>query len=156
MSPPEFDSQGNLAVGVHPAPLKEVIARFGHGTSQRQLVTSRLIRVYELANNTSKLERFIIFGSYDTAKADPNDVDIILIMHDDFTQQECAVEARPLFDHLRAQQEFGASVFAIRHRGFCPIFIRKWLFTTICTAGQTRRTMVCRRCTMIFQITRFE
>ena len=39
---------------------------------------------------------------------------IILIMHDDFTQQECTVEARPLFDHLRAQQEFGASVFAIR------------------------------------------
>lgn len=68
----------------------------------------------ELARNTSRLERFIIFGSYVTAKADPNDVDIVLIMHDDFTQQECAVEARPLFDHLRAQKEFGASVFAIR------------------------------------------
>jgi predicted nucleotidyltransferase len=114
MLPPEFDSQGNLPAGVHRASLDEVIARFGHGTSQRQLVTKRLIRVYELANNTSKLKRFIIFGSYVTAKADPNDVDIILIMHDDFTQQECAVEARPLFDHLRAQQEFGASVFAIR------------------------------------------
>jgi predicted nucleotidyltransferase len=114
MSPPEFDSQGNLPVGVHRASLDEVIARFGHGTSQRQLVTTRLIRVYELASNTSKLKRFIIFGSYVTAKADPNDVDIILIMHDDFTQQECAVEARPLFDHLRAQQEFSASVFAIR------------------------------------------
>lgn len=114
MSLPEFDSQGNLPVGVHRASLDEVIARFGHGTSQRQLVTTRLIRVYELASNTSKLKRFIIFGSYVTAKADPNDVDIILIMHDDFTQPECAVEARPLFDHLRAQQEFGASVFAIR------------------------------------------
>ena|SRR5450432_889605 len=114
MSLPEFDSQGNLPVGVHPAFLDEVIARFGHGSSQRQLVTTRLIRVYELVRDTSKLERFIIFGSYVTAKADPNDVDIILIMHDDFTQQECAVEARQLFDHLRPQQEFGASVFAIR------------------------------------------
>jgi predicted nucleotidyltransferase len=114
MLPPEFDSQGNLPVGVHWASLDEVIARFGHGSSQRQLVTTHLIRVYELARNTAKLQRFIVFGSYVTAKADPNDVDIILIMDDDFTQEECAVEARPLFDHLGAQQEFGASVFAIR------------------------------------------
>jgi predicted nucleotidyltransferase len=57
-------------------------------------VTTRLICVYELASNTSKLKRFIIFGSYVTAKADPNDVDLILIMHDDFTQEECTVEAR--------------------------------------------------------------
>jgi hypothetical protein len=35
-------------------------------------------------------------------------------MDDDFTQAECAVEALPLFDHLHAQEEFGASVFAIR------------------------------------------
>jgi hypothetical protein len=114
MSTPEFDSQGNLPVGVHRASLDEVIARFGHGSSQRQLVTTNLIRVYELASNTAKLQRFIVFGSYVTAKADPNDVDIILIMDDDFIQEECAVEARPLFDHLGAQQEFGASVFAIR------------------------------------------
>src|SRR2546421_549966 len=114
MLPPEFDSQGNLPVGVHRASLNEVIARFGHGTSQRQLVIKRLIRVYELAGNTSKLQQFIIFGSYVTAKPNPNDVDIILIMQDDFTQQECAVEASPLFDHLRAQLELGASVFAIR------------------------------------------
>ncbi|HEV7797363.1 MAG TPA: hypothetical protein VGO73_04350 [Pyrinomonadaceae bacterium] len=114
MLPPEFDNQGNLPVGVHRASLDEVIARFGHGSSQRQLVTTRLIRVYELARSTSNLKRFIIFGSYVTAKADPNDVDIILIMHDDFTQQECAVEARRLFDHLHAQDDFGASVFAIR------------------------------------------
>jgi hypothetical protein len=55
MSPPEFDSLGNLPVGVHRASLDEVIARFGHGSSQRQLVTTRLIRVYELASKTSKL-----------------------------------------------------------------------------------------------------
>ena len=114
MLPPEFDSQGNLPVDVHRASLDEVIARFGHGTSQRQHVTTRLIRVYELASKTAKLKRFIIFGSYVTAKSDPNDVDIILIMDDDFTQQECTVEASPLFDHLHAQQAFGASVFAIR------------------------------------------
>src|SRR5437016_914719 len=111
---PEFDSHGDLPIGVHRASLDEVRARFGHGTPQRRLVTARLLRVYELASGTGKLERFIIFGSYVTAKPNPNDVDIILVMRDDFRQQECSVEAEPLFDHLRAQKEFGASVFAIR------------------------------------------
>ena len=111
---PELDSYGDLPIGVHQASLDEVIARFGHGTSQRQLVTTRLLRVLKLAEGTGKLERFIIFGSYVTAKPNPNDVDIILIMRDDFLQPECSVEAEPLFDHTRAQREFGASVFAIR------------------------------------------
>src|SRR5206468_9439117 len=81
---PEFDSHGDLPIGVHRASLDEVLARFGHGTPQRQLVTARLLHVHELASGTGKLERFIIFGSYVTAKPDPNDVDIILVMRDDF------------------------------------------------------------------------
>jgi hypothetical protein len=56
-----------------------VLARFSQGTPQRQLVTARLARIYELARVTGKLERFVIFGSYVTAEPEPNDVDIILI-----------------------------------------------------------------------------
>src|SRR5207247_424588 len=72
--------------------LDEVIARFGHGTPQRQLVTTRLLRIYDLARGSGKLERFVIFGSYVTAKPNPNDVDIILIMRDDFREPECDEE----------------------------------------------------------------
>ena len=71
-----FDSNGDLPVGVHRATLDEVLARFGYGTPKRQVVTGRLKRVMELARGTGKLERFIIFGSYITAKPEPNDVDI--------------------------------------------------------------------------------
>jgi hypothetical protein len=81
---PPFDHRGDLPEGVHRAALDEVLARFGQDTPQRQLVTARLLRVYELARKTGKLERFIIFGSYVTAKPAPNDVDIVLIMKDDF------------------------------------------------------------------------
>ena len=108
---PELDSNGDLPIGVHRASLDEVIARFGHGTPQRQLVTTRLLRVLKLADGTGKLERFIIFGSYVTAKPNPNDVDIILIMRDDFREPECDEETAPVFHHLRAQAELGASVF---------------------------------------------
>src|SRR5207249_6499096 len=102
---PELDHYDDLRVGVHQASLDEVIARFGHGTPQRQLVTTRLLHIYDLACGTGKLERFVIFGSYVTAKPNPNDVDIILIMGDDFLQQECSVEAEPLFDHTVAKGE---------------------------------------------------
>ena len=108
---PELDRYGDLPVGVHQASLDEVIARFGHGTPQRRLVAMRLLRIYDLARGTGKLERFVIFGSYVTAKPNPNDVDIILIMRDDFRERECDEETAPVFHHLRAQAELGASVF---------------------------------------------
>lgn len=114
MALPEFDSRGDLPEGVHQATLAEVLARFGHSTPQRQLVTTRLVRIHELARATGKLLRFVIFGSYVTAKAAPNDVDIILVMTDDFEVAECDEQTQPLFDHVRAQQVFGASVFSVR------------------------------------------
>jgi hypothetical protein len=108
---PEFDRHGDLPIGVHQASLDEVISRFGHGTARRRLVTTRLLRVLKIAEGTGKLERFIIFGSYVTAKLNPNDVDIILIMRDDFWEPECDEATAPVFHHLRAQAELGASVF---------------------------------------------
>ena len=111
---PPFDEQGDLPVGVHRSTLTEVMERFGSHTLQRQLVTARLKRIYELARQTDKLQRFVIFGSYVTAKPAPNDVDIILVMQDDLTEQNYDSEVFPMLDHLRAQRELGASLFAIR------------------------------------------
>ena len=100
--------------GSNRASFEEVLTRFGYGTAQRRLVTSRLNRVYELVRRTGKLERCIIFGSYVTANPDPNHVDIILIMRDDFREQDYTAEVLPVFDHLRAQRELGVSVFWTR------------------------------------------
>lgn len=111
MALPQFEAQGDLPEGVHPTTFEEVVARFGHGTPQRELVTSRLIRIYMLALTTTQLDRFMIYGSYVTSKADPNDVDIILVMRDDFSLTECTNEVAAVFDHQRAQAELGASVF---------------------------------------------
>jgi predicted nucleotidyltransferase len=111
---PALDNRGDLPVGVHQATLTEVLARFGYGTPQRKLVTARLLHIYELARRTGKLQRFIIFGSYVTDKAKPNDIDIPLIMTDDFEVPACDEQTQSLFDHLRAQEIFGASVFSIR------------------------------------------
>lgn len=111
---PDFNSFGDLPEGVHQATFDEALTRFGQGSLQRQLVTARLNRIYELAQKTGKLERFVIFGSYVTAKHEPNDVDIILVMRDDFKEQDYSEETTPVFNHLRAQRELSASVFWIR------------------------------------------
>ena len=111
---PDFTPSGELPEGVHQATIDEVIARFGSGTSQREAVTARLERIYQLAQNTDKLQRLIIFGSYITAKPEPNDIDIVLIFDDDFDIAACDEETKILLNHLKATEKFGASIFWIR------------------------------------------
>jgi hypothetical protein len=94
--------------------MDEVASRFG-SASQRRLRASRtLLRLWELAKRTGHLERIVIFGSFVTAKEEPNDVDLILVMDDNFRVDECDQETATLFDHARAQHEHEASVFWIR------------------------------------------
>ena len=114
MALPEFNEHGDLPVGVHKVSLHELQERFGKNSLQRQLVTKRLLRIYELAKSTNKLLRFVIFGSYVTAKSAPNDVDIILLMRDDLTEEDYDPTVFPMFDHLLCQRQLGASLFAIR------------------------------------------
>src|SRR6184192_2571276 len=111
---PELIASGDLPVGVHAAPMAEVVSRFGRGSSQRRSVTARLRRIHGLAQATGCLDRFIIFGSYVTGKPDPNDVDTVLIMRDDFDVAACTGETRKLFDHQQAAGAFGASIFWTR------------------------------------------
>ncbi|MGZ8533541.1 MAG: DUF6932 family protein, partial [Candidatus Binatia bacterium] len=58
--------------------------RFGSGSAQRSIVADRLARIYQLAVSTGQLARFIVFGSFITAKPHPNDTDILLLMEDTF------------------------------------------------------------------------
>jgi predicted nucleotidyltransferase len=82
---PEFNSQGDLPEGLHRATLAEVLERFGRGSQARRQATAVLQRIQHLVTATGKLERFVVFGSYITAKPEPHDVDIVLVMKDDFS-----------------------------------------------------------------------
>ena len=69
---------------------------------------------------TGRLRRFIVFGSFVTAKSEPNDVDVFLVMDDTFDLDQVAGEARLIFDHPAAQAYFGASVFWLRRLAALP------------------------------------
>lgn len=111
---PAFNDLGDLPEGRHAAAISEVVARFGVGTPQRAAVTDRLRRLYELAVATGHLNRLVVFGSYVSDVADPNDIDVILVMRNDFVTEGCPADSLVLFDHARANDELGASIFWVR------------------------------------------
>ena len=111
---PDFDSNGDLPLGIHQATISEVVQHFGTSTLQRQILSSRLERIYNLARSTGQVARFVIFGSFVTAKPTPNDVDIFMLMEDTFDANYVTGEAAMIFDHTATQNAQGASVFWIR------------------------------------------
>ena len=114
MKLPPSNELGDLPPGVHRTTMEVVVERFGHGSEQRRLVTRRLLHIFVLAQRTDHLSRLIVFGSYVTDKLNPNDVDVILVMDDEFRLGHCPIEAKGLFDHATAQARYGASIFWVR------------------------------------------
>ncbi len=78
------------------------------------VVAGRLDRVYRIARATGQLARFVVFGSFVTDKPEPNDVDVFLLMQDDFDASQLRGQAALLFDHAAAAAHFGSSVFWLR------------------------------------------
>ena len=111
---PNLNHEGELPEGIHKATFSEVVANFGGGTRQRELVTERLRRIYQLVKETGYLQQLIIFGSYITTEPEPNDIDIILIFNDNFDIRTCNEEVKKLLNHQQTENEFGASIFWIR------------------------------------------
>lgn len=111
---PEFNSEGDLPVGIYQASLSDVIEHFGAGTSQRRIVGRRLVRIFELASSTGHLSRFIVFGSFVTSKRAPNDVDIFMLMEDSFDVSQVTGAATVVFRQSTAQNWLGASIFWLR------------------------------------------
>jgi hypothetical protein len=80
-------------------------------------VADRLTRIYQLAISTEQVARVAVFGSFITAKAEPNDIDILLLMEDTFDLSAVIGEVAVVFQHLEAHARFGASIFWTRRSG---------------------------------------
>ena len=94
---------------------KASVQEAGTGSDRRKLVARRLERIHQIAWQTRHLARFVVFGSFVTDKHEPNDVDVFMIMDDNFDMGSLVGESRILFvDHGNAQDHFGASVFWMR------------------------------------------
>lgn len=117
---PPFNNQGELPLGIHPASLAEVVTRFGTGTPQRRAITSRLVEIFQLVAATGKLARFIIYGSYITAKQAPNDVDIFLVLTKEFEVEDYTGKTRLIFSHREAQTDWEQVSFGSTNQPALP------------------------------------
>ncbi len=123
---PAFDSNGDLPIGIHQATLTEILQHFGTGTPQRELAGQQLERIFLLANSTGQVARFIVFGSFVTAKSSPGDVDIFLLMEDSFDVAQVHGEAALVFDTQKTQDVLGASIFWICKQGQLAVNRKRW------------------------------
>jgi hypothetical protein len=75
---PSFDEYGNLPPGIHPARIEEIVGRFGHGSVEREVEIRELAELTVWAREHG-VRRLIVNGSFVTDKAQPNDVDVVIL-----------------------------------------------------------------------------
>jgi hypothetical protein len=76
---PVCNDHGYLPVGIHPATLDEIAARFGCGSEIRQAQMESLRWLFDLARRAG-VRRIVVNGSFVTDKLEPNDVDCVLLI----------------------------------------------------------------------------
>ena len=127
---PPFNDAGDLPEGIHRADWDEIEGRFGKGSERRMRAFVKLLHLYELAERTGRLERFLVFGSFVSTVADPRDV------------EDSPRESRTLFSHADAEARFGASVFWVREGMLADDLMREFLETWQTKRDGTKRGIV--------------
>jgi hypothetical protein len=101
---PALNANGFLPVGLFDCILPELQARFGvfRGSDQRARLFARLKELVLAMRTSGLFEALIIDGSFVTAKAEPNDIDLVAVLkagHDferDLPMSEYALVSRTL------------------------------------------------------------
>ena len=122
--------------------MDEVFAQFGSGTAQRQAVTAGLRGLMIWPGAHANWNARSLWAAYITAKPDPNDVDITLVMRDDFDVQACNEESRPLLTYSTRAEAFSASVFWIRPALLVLETLEEFIAHWDIMRDQTRRGIV--------------
>jgi hypothetical protein len=84
---PNFDDDGYLPAGIHPAALKEIAARFGQEPELRRIQMESLRWLVELSKRVG-IQRLIVNGSFVSDKWEPNDIDCVLLRGPSFPLDE--------------------------------------------------------------------
>ncbi len=109
---PAFRSDGYLPEGLYVASEADVTFRFGSATPRRRRLALRLRRWIELARLT-RARRLLVDGSFVTAKPDPNDIDSVVLLAEDFQAQieqgsESALELEQMILTRHPEEIFAA------------------------------------------------
>ena len=99
---------------MHIADWQEFNSRFGRLSPRRLWLSGRLQAILELAATGRQRRRAFVWGSFVTAKPARRDLDILLIMSEDFEVDRMSAAAQAAFDSTRAKLLFESGVFWAR------------------------------------------
>jgi hypothetical protein len=112
---PEFREDGYLPEGTHLATEAEVIFRFGTGTARRRRLALRLPRWIELGRAIAA-HRLFVDGSFVTFKPEPNDVDVVVWLPDDFVDRLSNGDSQALELETMLLERHPEEIFAAEDR----------------------------------------
>ena len=90
--------------------------RLGTGTPRRQFLYERLHAVVTRLYETGKVRHIYLFGSFPTEAPMPNDVDLFVVMADDFRTTGLPDELLAVFTHDTCRIRYHAMSFGSRSR----------------------------------------
>ena len=115
---PALNESGLLPEGIHDCNLAEAEARFGRfqGNNRRPQLWNRFVEFMHEAKASGLIEFVIVDGSFVTANASPNDIDLILVVS---AQHDFTADLPPQQYNILAQQRvrrrFGFDIVAVKN-----------------------------------------
>jgi len=86
-------------------------AQYGTATPTRQFLFERLATVINLLHETGHVRRIYLFGSFATETPVPNDVDLFVVMSQDFTTALLSQALVDVFTHDMCRIRYNVDVF---------------------------------------------
>jgi hypothetical protein len=114
---PAFNEQGLLPDGIHDCSLEEAAARFGsfQGSDRRPALWNRLKHFIREAQSSGVVDFLLLDGSFVTAKPDPNDIDLVVIVRSDYDfRGEPTPDEYNLLSKFRVRRRFGFDIILAR------------------------------------------
>jgi hypothetical protein len=114
---PPFTQEGFLPDGTHDADLEEIRERFGtfQASERRPTLFARLKAYVEEARSSGIVVALVIDGSFVTSKSEPNDIDLVVILHGDLDiSSEFAPDAYNVLSRRRVRKRFGFDILLAR------------------------------------------
>jgi hypothetical protein len=113
---PPLNEHGLLPVGIYECSLAEIEERFGsfQTNERRPALFERLSAYVNEAKSTQQALALMIDGSFVTAKASPGDIDLVLVVPDDFTPtDELTPFVYNVFSKKRVARLYGFDLVAV-------------------------------------------
>lgn len=116
MAIPDLDDDGLLPVGLHECSIEELKEAFGrfNDSDRRPRLFKDLARYLDEVAEADVGRYLVVNGSFVTAKPDPNDIDVLLVLRDDL---DLARPVPPYEYNARSKKyvrrEFGLDLFPV-------------------------------------------